>query len=104
MLYEFMSRAGGTVVMTQAVAEQVLGIIGKPPAPAGVFEPAQLSAAISALEAAVAQERRPSAADDEAHDAMPPMTRPVSLRQRAWPLLELFRAALAREQRVTWGV
>jgi hypothetical protein len=103
VLYEFKSKAGGTVVMTQPVAEQLLDIIGKPPARAGVFEPGQLPAAIAALEAAVAREQ-PVSDDDDEQQSVPPMARPVSLRQRAWPLLELFRAALAREQRVTWGV
>ena len=32
------------------------------------------------------------------------MARKVSLRQRAWPLLDLFKAAIAAKQRVTWGV
>ncbi len=104
MLYEFRSKAGGTVVMTQPVAERLLEIIGKPPARAGVFEPEQLPAAIAAIEAAVAREKPVSVDEDDEQQALPPMARAVSLRQRAWPLLELFRAALAREQRVTWGV
>lgn len=104
MLYEFRSKAGGTVVMTQPVAERLLEIIGKPPARAGVFEPEQLRAAIAALEAAVAREQPATVDDDDEQQSLPPMARAVSLRQRAWPLLELFRAALAREQRVTWGV
>ena len=53
MLYEFRSKAGGTVVMTQPVAERLLEIIGKPPARAGVFEPDQLLAAITAIEASL---------------------------------------------------
>ena len=104
MLYEFRSKAGGTVVMTQPVAERLLEIIGKPPARAGVFEPEQLHAAIAALEAAVAREKPATDDEDDEQQSVPPMARAVSLRQRAWPLLELFRAALAREQRVTWGV
>ena len=36
MLYEFKCKVAGTVVMTQPVAERLLAIIGKPPAPAGV--------------------------------------------------------------------
>jgi len=104
VLYEFRSKAGGTVVMTQPVAERLLEIIGKPPARAGVFEPEQLRAAIAALEAAVAREQPATVDDDDEQQSLPPMARAVSLRQRAWPLLELFRAALAREQRITWGV
>jgi len=104
MLYEFKSKAGGTVVMTQPVAEQLLEIIGKAPAPAGVFEPAQMPEAVRKLQAAVAAEAPPSPEDDDAHEAEAPMSRKVSLRQRAWPLLDLFKAAIAAKQRVTWGV
>ena len=104
MLYEFKSKAGGTVVMTQPVAEQLLEIIGKAPAPAGVFEPAQMREAVRKLQAAVAAEPAPSPEDDDTQEAVAPMARKVSLRQRAWPLLDLFKAAIAAEQRVTWGV
>ena len=53
MLYEFKCKVAGTVVMTQPVAERLLKIIGKPPAPAGVFEPEHLASAIGALQSAV---------------------------------------------------
>ncbi len=104
MLYEFKSKAGGTVVMTQPTAEQLLGIIGKAPAPAGVFEPTHLPEAVRKLQAAVDAEAPPTPEDDDAHEAVAPMARPVSLRQRAWPLMDLFKAAIAARQRVTWGV
>ena len=69
MLYEFKSKAGGTVVMTQPVAEQLLGIIGKAPAPAGVFEPTHLPEAVRKLQAAVDAEAPPTPEDDDAHEA-----------------------------------
>ena len=57
MLYEFKSRATGTVVMTGPVAEQVLAIVGKAPGPQGIFTVEQMGPAIAALQAAVERER-----------------------------------------------
>lgn len=105
MLYEFKSKAGGTVVMTQEVGERLLAIIGKAAAAAGVFEPEHLPAAIRALQAAIDRERQagPPPADDDPEAGEDPARR-IGLAQRAWPLLELFKAAVAANQRVTWGV
>jgi len=107
MLYEFRSKATGTVVMTQTVAERLLAIVGKAPGPKGIFIPAEMPAAIAALEAAVAAERaQPRAADDgggdEAESRDP--SRAVTLAQRAWPLIDMLKTALAAEREITWGV
>jgi hypothetical protein len=109
MLYEFKCKVAGTVVMTQPVAERLLAIIGKPPAPAGVFEPEHLASAISALQSAVDRDKagavtaEPANGDDEQDSAQEGSKR-VSLKQRAWPLLDLMKTALAAGQRITWGV
>ena len=113
MLYEFKSKAAGTVVMTQPVAERLLGIIGKPPAPAGVFEPEHMAAAIAALQAAIEREAvtrddksvgTAGGKDETQDDAQGDSSKHVSLKQRAWPLIDLMKAALAADQRITWGV
>lgn len=109
MLYEFKCKVAGTVVMTQPVAERLLTIIGKPAAPAGVFEPEHLAGAISALQAAVDREQtgaaRPDAANgDDDEDSAQEGSKRISLKQRAWPLLDLMKTALAAGQRITWGV
>ena len=105
MLYEFKCRATGSVVMTQKVAERILSIIDKSPGPTGIIVQAQMANAIAALEQAVAQERaqgEPAQDDDEwVRSNRPP---PVSLGQRAWPLIEMLRAALAADREITWGV
>ncbi|HPU51992.1 MAG TPA: DUF1840 domain-containing protein [Burkholderiaceae bacterium] len=107
MLYEFKCKVAGTVTMTQPVAERLLKIIGKPPAAAGVFEPQHLPAAISALETAVfragAVDDEPAGEDDEEHSAQGGSAG-VSLRQRAWPLIDLMKTAQAAGERITWGV
>lgn len=108
MLYEFRSKATGTVVMTQTVAERLLAIAGKPPGPKGIFIPAEMPAAIAALEAAVAAERaQPRAADDDDHgdeSGSRDPSRAVTLAQRAWPLIDMLKTALAAEREITWGV
>lgn len=109
MLYEFKCKVAGTVVMTQPVAERLLKIIGKPPAPAGVFEPEHLASAIGALQSAVDRDQAGAVTagqangDDEEESARDGSDR-VSLKQRAWPLLDLMKTALAAGQRITWGV
>jgi hypothetical protein len=107
MIYEFKSRATGNVVMTQKVAERILAIIGKPAGPTGIIVPEQMPAAIAALEAAIAEERAAAAeAPEEDEDDLRERGRPVpvTLAQRAWPLIDMLRTAHAAEREITWGV
>lgn len=103
MLYEFKSKATGPVVMTGPVAERLLAIVGREPGPRGIFTVEQMGPAIAALQAAVEREKAEStgADDDEAPRDGP---RAVSLAQRAWPLIDMLRAAQRAQQPVTWGV
>ena len=107
MIYEFKSRATGNVVMTQKVAERLLEIIGKPAGRSGIILPEQMPAAIAALEAAIAEERAaaaqaPEEDEDELRESGRPV--PVTLAQRAWPLIDMLRTAHAAEREITWGV
>jgi hypothetical protein len=107
MLYEFKSQATGNVVMTQKVAERLLAIIGKSPGPTGIILAEQMPAAIRALEAAIEEERAqtPPAEDTDADsDRDPSRAQPVTLAQRAWPLIDMLKAAAAAEREITWGV
>ena len=106
MLYEFKSRATGSVVMTQKVGERLLTIIGKTPGPKGIILPEQMPAAILALEAAIAAERAQPADDEPEDDAQrdPERSRAITLAQRAWPLIDMLRTAAAAEREITWGV
>lgn len=107
MLYEFKSRATGTVVMTQKIAERLLAIIGKSPGPTGIIVPAQMPQAIAALEAAVAAEpAQATAGEDDARDLDDEerAARAVTLAQRAWPLIDMLKSALAADRDITWGV
>jgi hypothetical protein len=109
MLYEFKSKATGTVVMTGPVAERLLSIVGKAPGPKGVFTVEQMGPALDALQTAIDRERAESADADDAAEpdagergADDPRT--VSLAQRAWPLMDMLRTARAADLVVTWGV
>jgi hypothetical protein len=105
MLYEFKSKATGPVVMTGPVAERLLAIVGKAPGPRGIFTVEQMGPAIAALQAAVEREKAESGGADEDENGRPADgPRAVSLAQRAWPLVDMLRAAQHAEQPVTWGV
>jgi hypothetical protein len=113
MLYEFKCRATGPVVMMQPVAERLLAIIGKAPGPTGIVLPEQMPAAIAALRAAIAQEsaqvaqaarEAEAARDDDTQDDEPAGPAPVTLAQRAWPLIDMLQAAHAAGREISWGV
>ena len=111
MLYKFKSKAGADVIMTGPHGDALLKQAGREPAAQGIFTPEQLPQAIASIEAAIAADeaaRRP--ADDsepatpEASNEAPRAGDRVSLRARAWPLLELLRRAQAAGHPLTWGV
>ncbi len=95
MLYRFKSGADAEVIMTDSRGEQMLTIIGKEPSPKGIVAAAALPAAILALEQAVSAEEASTKVPDDAR---------VTLRQRAWPLLEMFKHAQLAQVAVVWGV
>jgi hypothetical protein len=118
MIYQFETRAGGRLTYTSVVGSQLLHIIGKQPGPRGVITVEDIPAAIRALEAAVEREkampeeqrrilephatsesRRADPRDDE-REREPP----VSLGQRAFPLIDLLKFALSAREDVTWGI
>lgn len=107
MIYKFKSKASGDVIMMADSAEPILRLIGKEPAAQGIFEVADMPAAISAIEQAVATtEATPShggadAADDARKASSGDM---VSLHQRAWPLVEMLKRSHAENAVIVWGV
>jgi Domain of unknown function (DUF1840) len=98
MLYKFKSKAAGDVIMLEPSGNRVLTILGKEPAAQGIIEVADMGAAIAALEAAVA-------ADEAATQNQDPSQRErVTLRQRAWPLVEMLKRAQRAGHPIVWGV
>ncbi|HEY0855845.1 MAG TPA: DUF1840 domain-containing protein [Albitalea sp.] len=107
MIYKFKSKAAGDVIMMGPSGDHVLRIIGKAPAPKGIIEPAAMPAAIAAIEQAVLDEeaaRQQAEADAAAEGRTLPPGEGVTLRQRAWPLVEMLKRALAANKEVVWGV
>jgi len=56
MLYKFRSKASGDVIMTSEVGDRLMRLIGREPAPQGIFQPAQMPGLIGQLESAVRDE------------------------------------------------
>ena len=109
MIITFQSAAAGDVIMFGDVAMHMMEIMGKDKGPKGIVTVEQLPDAIARLRAAMA-------ADKEAHHRAVngewPQNEiearkeevPVSLTQRAVPLVELLEWALKKGKPVTWGV
>ena len=107
MIYKFKSKASGDVIMLGPNGDALLRAIGRAPAAQGIFEPASMASAIVAIEQAVAaDEAARAAAGGNAHGAANPpgAADGVTLRQRFWPMVDLFKRAAAAGVPVVWGV
>ena len=96
-LITFRSRAASQILMQSDTARQLLDIIGKPLEERGVISAGQVDDALARLQQAV--DLSPAAAADDAAGQVH-----VGLRQRAFPLLQMLRAASKRQMDVTWGI
>ncbi len=99
MIYKFKSPATGDVIMLGPQGDQLLQLLGRLPAAKGIIEPADMPAAMAALQAAVDAEDK--TAEEQPQEGKP---RTVALRQRVWPMLEMLKRAHAADEPVTWGV
>ena len=107
MLYKFKSKAAGDLIMTAPVGDRVMRLMGREPAPQGIFQPEQMPAAIAALEQGIADEeraRRDAEQEAAADGRTLPPPKEISLRQRAWPLIEMMKRAQAADRDIVWGV
>lgn len=107
MIYRFQSKAAGDVIMLGTVGDAVLMAMGMAQADKGIIEPLAMPAAITAIEAAVARDealQSPGRAADTDVPGPDGEAQSVSLQQRAWPLVEMMRRALAAGEVIVWGV
>jgi len=107
MLYVFKSKAGADVTMLSETGDALLRLMGREPAARGIFQAADLAGLMQALQSGVVEDdARFQRAVEEARAAGEPEPRRpgVSLRQRAWPLLELMQRADREQTDVVWGV
>ena len=107
MIYKFKSKSAGDVIMMGPAGDQVLRLLGREPAPKGIIEAPAMPAAIQALEQAVAADeatRAEAEAEASAKGEKLPPHEGVSLRQRAWPLVEMMKRSHANGHDIVWGV
>jgi hypothetical protein len=109
-LVVFRSKAAGEIYMFAETAHRLLSIIGKGDTPRGVITADQIADALARLVAAVDEEKAQHADaaregdDAERRGQTPAGEQPITLGQRAFPLIEMLRAAAKRNVDVTWGV
>lgn len=106
MIYKFKSKVAGDVIMMGPTGDQVLRAIGREPAPKGIVESAAMPAAIAAIERAIAADeaaRRDAEAKAQAEGVKLPAPG-VTLRQRAWPMVEMMKRSHAGGEPIVWGV
>jgi hypothetical protein len=111
-LVVFRSKAAGEIFMFAETARRIFEIVGKQEAPRGVITAEQVPDALARLTAAVEEEKaQMKAAQAQAEEAArrgeddaENGERAITLAQRAWPLIEMLRAAQKMNVDVTWGV
>jgi Domain of unknown function (DUF1840) len=108
MLITFKSNAAADVLMYKMHAKPLLDLLGKN-VDQGIITAEEMPDAIACLEGEVALSKRPppapasdgnSTAEDDEADA----GKKVSFAARAFPLLEMMRAARQEDTFVMWGV
>jgi hypothetical protein len=107
MIYKFKSKAASDVIMMAPGGDQVLRLIGREPSAKGIIESAVMPAAMNALEQAILADEAAASKDSEKDDKDEPSSsrrEGVSLRQRAWPLLEMMKRAHGAGEDIVWGV
>jgi Domain of unknown function (DUF1840) len=107
MLYTFRSKAAGEVIMTGPIGDELLRIIGKEPASRGVIVPAMMPAAMLAIAEAIAREEsQPPQTEPDSPEQDPELLRDerVTLRQHAWPFVEMLKRAHAANAEIVWGI
>ena len=119
MLFKFKSKTTGDLIMLEPNGRRVLQIIGKDPSITGIILPAQMPAALTALESAIASEEAAIAeakaaaklhaniafADEaQAEKTTHSHTDAVPLRQRALPFMELLKKCHSAGVDIVWGV
>ncbi|GMV59594.1 MAG: hypothetical protein AMXMBFR72_26880 [Betaproteobacteria bacterium] len=111
-LVVFRSKAAGEIFMFAETARRIFEIIGKAEAPRGVITAEQVPEALARLTAAVEEEKAQlKAAQAHAEEAerrgeedAGAGARAITLAQRAYPLIEMLRAAQKKKVEVTWGI
>ena len=111
MLITFTSKSAADVLMYEMHAKPLLDLLGKD-VQRGVISAEEVTEAIARIESAITDSKQSPdtsphkvASDDADNEFGDPMTgSSVSFAARAFPLLEMLRAAQREKQFVMWGV
>jgi len=110
-LVVFRSKAAGEIFMFAETAQRLLQIVGKTDFVRGVIRADEVGGALACLSTAVEQEkadlreqRARREPDEHGAGAHSERLLPITLGQRAFPLLEMLRAAQRKRVDVTWGL
>lgn len=107
MLYKFQCKNSADVLMLSDLTQLIFNAIERPLENKGVFLVEQLEPAIKKLEAAIARDlelRKTLESEDLKNDSENNPLKTDRLGQRAFPFIQLLKAALAHEEMVIWGV
>jgi hypothetical protein len=106
MLYKFKSKAASDLIMLEPDGRRLLQIMINDAPAKGIIEASHLTAALSILEAAVAQDsaRLAQARQESETQDSDKNNEAVSLSRRAQPMLELLRKSHKAQVDVVWGV
>ncbi len=110
MLYKFKSKATGDLIMLEPNGRQILRIIGKDDTDSlarGIVLPADMPAAIAAIEAAISREEalyKQRTQESLDRDETPAPPEGISLRQRGTPFIDMLKRCYKEEKELVWGV
>jgi hypothetical protein len=105
MLVTFQSTASPDVVMLRDLAQYLLGLIGKRLEDRGVIVHDELPVAIDRLEAAISDGATAEATVEPLHFSSGNHRESRNrLSQRAWPFLDMMRAARKSDADIIWGL
>jgi hypothetical protein len=108
MLITFKCRAAPDVMMLENLAQYLVGIVGKRLGERGVIMHDELGEAITKLESAISSDKQERAEHEghfhEGEEGHEHHEIPVGLAQRAYPFLDMLRAAQTENADIVWGV
>ncbi len=107
MAITFKSPVTGDLIMLQAHARALLGILGKDPEQPGIFRVDDMPLFITLLKGLPDEPTEELQAEGEADDKGQDKATPkdtVSLRKRAWPLVQMMERCQAAGKDIVWGV
>jgi hypothetical protein len=108
MLYKFQCKKSADVLMLEDLTSRIFEILNRPLEAKGVFLVEQLPVAIQKLEAAVTEDEklRKEMLEEKSDnkEVSTPKVKHDRLGQRAFPFIQLLKAALANQEMVIWGV